>query len=93
VQIEKLKEESGRIGLQLQDLQAAQDVEMTDYNHGGHSRHNPILIDLSNSKSLKILEARMDDIESNRGGWSTTLHISSSLHHNMMLNDSLRANK
>jgi hypothetical protein len=42
---------------------------MINVDHmGGHSRHNPIPVDMSNLKSLEILESRMDDIESNQGG-------------------------
>jgi hypothetical protein len=75
LQIDKLKEDGGRLWRQLQDLQALQNVEMTDYEQvGGHSCHHPITVDQTNSKSLEILETRMDDIESNQGGVVYTTH-------------------
>jgi hypothetical protein len=74
-QINKLKEDGVRVWRQLQELQVARDAEMIDADHtGGHSRHNPIPVDLSNSKSLEILEARMDNIESNQGGVVYSTH-------------------
>jgi hypothetical protein len=56
-QINKLKEDGVRVWRQLQELQAARDAEMIDVDPtGGHSRHNPIPVDLLDSKSLEILE-------------------------------------
>jgi hypothetical protein len=69
LQINKLREDGVRVWRQLQELQGAREAEMMEVDpRGGHSRHNPIPVDMTNSKSLEILESRMDIIESNRGG-------------------------
>jgi hypothetical protein len=61
LQIEKLKEDGARVWHHLQGLQDIRDVEMRDYNQRpGHSRQDPITVNLTNSKGLEILESRMD---------------------------------
>jgi hypothetical protein len=56
---------------------------MPDYDsHGRNPRHNPVPVDQTNSNNLEILEARIDDIESNHGDvvYSTHKHKFTSQH-------------
>jgi hypothetical protein len=75
LQIDKLKEDGVRLWRQIQELQATRDAEMNGYDYlGGHSRQNPIPIDQPDSKHLEVLEARLDDLEANRGGTVYATH-------------------
>jgi hypothetical protein len=75
LQINKLKENGGQFWQQLENLQASRDVDMLEYDpHGRNSQHNPILINQTNSKSLEILKAQIDNIESNCGGVVYSTH-------------------
>jgi hypothetical protein len=59
----------------LESLQASRDVNMLDYDpHRRNSRHNPIPVDQTNSRSLEILEAQIDNIESNCRGVVNSTH-------------------
>jgi hypothetical protein len=74
LQIAKLKDR-GRFWQHLETLLALPDVEMLEYDQQAkNSRHNPIAIDQTSSKSMEILDARMDDIKSNQGGVIYTTH-------------------
>jgi hypothetical protein len=74
-QISKLKEDGACLWEHLESLQASRDVNMLDYDpHGRNSRHNPIPVDQTHSKSLEILEAQIDNIESNCGGVVYSTH-------------------
>jgi hypothetical protein len=74
-QISKLTEDGARLWEHLESLQASRDVNMLDYGpHGRNSRHNPIHVGQTNSKSLEILKAWIDN-----GGVVYSTHILGSL--------------
>jgi hypothetical protein len=47
---------------------------MRDFDQRAGNRQDPITVDLTNSKSLEILETRMDVLESNQGGVAYATH-------------------